>query len=48
MKVINYYDLKQLERIGVAKFYPHRIEWAINGKTWYRIFKSYIGKNLTK
>ena len=39
MKLIDPFDLKQLERVGIAKYDPRKMEWKLNDILWRKIFR---------
>lgn len=38
MKLIDPFDLKQLARVGIAKYDPRKMEWKFNEILWHKIF----------
>ena len=41
MKLIDPFDLKQLARVGIAKYDPKKMEWKFNEILWHKIFNIY-------
>ena len=39
MKLIDPFDLKQLARVGIAKYDPRKMEWKFNDILWHKIFR---------
>ena len=39
MKLIDPFDLKQLARVGIAKYDPRKMEWKFNEILWHKIFR---------
>ena len=42
MKIIHPFDLKQLARVGIAKYDPRKMEWKFNEILWHKIFRQYL------
>ena len=39
MKLIDPFDLRQLARVGIAKYDARKMEWKFNEILWHKIFR---------